>query len=66
MLKFSALIVMLTLLGSTTAGFSAQDQTKSRQCYNAQACQTTCTKSGVGRNCEYWCQRRAGELSPCK
>ena len=61
MRRFSALIVMAVLLGSSTAGQAAQGQSKSNRCYNEQACMTACSQSG-GHYCNLWCQRRAAEL----
>jgi hypothetical protein len=65
MLRFSSLIVILTLFGCPTISFAAQGQSKSSQCYNEQACMAACSGSG-GHYCNLWCQRRAAELPPCK
>jgi hypothetical protein len=71
MLRISAFIAVLALIGTIAAVASAKDNPNAndpsgaqRGCYSSD-CATKCNQQG-GRYCELWCQRRASTVPPCK
>jgi hypothetical protein len=61
MLRISAVIAVLTLIGTAAVGVSvahAQSSPKPKACsFNLEYCLAACNKSG-GRRCEDYCDRR--------
>jgi hypothetical protein len=68
MLRISAFIAVLTLLGTTgTGALAAQVQKNSYpNCYDAQKCASECAAKSVFKGCEITCQRMASTRPPCK
>jgi len=67
MLRFSAFIAVLTLMGTiATAALAGQTQKdSSASCYNSQKCVAACNQTG-NRMCELYCRRLASTRPPCK
>ena len=69
MLRISAAIAMVALIGTAVVGVSparAQGKPAQRGCYNSQTCVSNCMKDAIGRKCELWCQRQATNQPACK
>jgi hypothetical protein len=61
MLRISASIAVLTLIGTAVIGVSAaeaQSTPKPKACsFNLEQCVATCKKNGTWKNCDWGCER---------
>ncbi len=69
MLRISAFIAVLALIGAVTTGAWAAQGAYARSgyqagCYNSQRCASFCNQHG-GTNCKQVCQRRASTMPHC-
>jgi hypothetical protein len=63
MLRISAFIAVLTVIGATATGASAaqpQSGSNTKGCFNRDKCMAVCKQSG-GRVCDRYCDQRAAE-----
>ncbi len=62
MLRISASMAVLTLIGTAVIGVSAaeaQSNPKPKACsFNLEQCIATCKKNGTWKNCDFGCERR--------
>jgi hypothetical protein len=66
MLRISAFIAIVMVVGVGPSAARAQTKSTERQCYNAQTCDTECRRSAVGKSCPKICDHQRATLPPCK
>jgi hypothetical protein len=67
MIRFSAFIATVMLLGMASAAQAQTKSTTQRQCYNARTCETDCRRpDAVGKSCPKMCDHQRATLPACK
>jgi hypothetical protein len=66
MLRISAFIAIVMVVGVGPSAAQAQTKSTQKQCYNAQTCDMECRRMVVGKSCPKYCDHQRAVLPACK